>query len=160
MRILAFDVSTRHTGWCVGNGSDYVASGCFSPKGDLWQRLATMANWASRWFIGPAAHKADVIAFEEPRGDHGNMNTNIVLGYANGLVLAPWLSHGWEILPIHIAQIKRSGCHKNALLIAASIAGKPVGEDEADAIGCWLAAWTVLREREMMSDVLPSLESP
>lgn len=139
--ILALDVSTTNTGWCIGDGPDYIASGVFSPKGDLWTRIVAIGHEVKRlnFAYGPLA----VVAFEEPQGNHGNMGTNIKLGYVNGVALGALLLSldAPELLPVHIAQIKATGCHKRARPVAAAIAGKrEVGEDEADAIGCWLAA--------------------
>lgn len=158
MRILALDISTTHIGWCIGDGADYVRSGVLAPSGDLWQRLTRIADMTHNWFYdGDTAddERPTVVAFEEPRGNHANMHTNIVLGYAVGLWLSPWLAHGWEIVPVHVQQIKATGCHKGTRRnpgprrVAASIAGKDeIGPDEADAIGCWLAALSKLRERE------------
>lgn len=147
MRVLAFDVSTTNVGWCAGVDGDYLDSGCFSPPGELWDRLTAIAwEWAERTLSWTWKH--DVVAFEEPRGDHRNMHTNIVLGYANGLVLAPFLARGAEPLPVHIRQIKATGVHKHTPRVAAELVGKDtVGPDEADAIGCWLAAQKILKER-------------
>ena len=151
-RILALDVSTTAAGWCLADDDVYVASGVFKPHGGIWQRLHELAGLAHTSFYEPDSPQIEIVAFEEPRGNHGNMDTNIKLGYANGVMLAPWLAHGLEVLPVQIATIKATGCNKTrqGRMVAASIAGKAeVSGDEADAIGCWLAAWAVIREREL-----------
>jgi Holliday junction resolvasome RuvABC endonuclease subunit len=147
VKILALDVSTQNVGWCAGVDDEYVVSGCLSPSGDVWERLRQIAvDWEERALSWQ--WQFDVVAFEEPRGQHHNMDTNIKLGYANGLVLAPFLARGAEPLPVHIRQIKATGVHKHTTRVAAGLVGKDtVGPDEADAIGCWLAAQKILKER-------------
>ena len=141
MKILALDVSTQHVGWCDGIDGVIRGSSCFSPQGDLWERLIQIERWATTHACG--TRRPDMVAFEEPRGNHHNMHTNIVLGYANGVILAPFMRYGVEILPVHVMQIKATGVHKGATRVAAATVGKApdaVGPDEADAIGCWLVA--------------------
>jgi len=149
--ILALDISTTNIGWCIAEDGEYVNSGCFSPSGDLWERLVESAwVWHQRtlswqWLV-------DVVAFEEPRGQHHNMDTNIKLGYANGIVLAPFLARGARPMPVHLQKIKNTGACKGDVgqRIAADLVGKEsVGPDEADAIGCWLVAWAMVRQEQL-----------
>ena len=150
-KILALDISTRNVGWCLAEDGKYWCSGCLSLEGDVWERLQESARVWSQLTLS-WQWKVDIVAFEEPRGQHHNMDTNIKLGYANGIVLAPFLARGARPMPIHLQKIKNTGVCKGEAgqRIAADLVGKEsVGPDEADAIGCWLVAWAMVRQEQL-----------
>ena len=143
MKILALDASSTNVGYCVAVGSDFVISGVFSPKGDADARVRAISAWARTkiW-----RYEIEVVVIEEPTGDHGNRRTDRLLARVCGVIEGHAYAYGARVAWVHPQQVKATGCHKDALLVAATISGKPrVGADEADAIGVWLAGWARLR---------------
>ncbi len=153
--ILAVDPSTRLVGWCVSQGSRYVASGVLDlsrgrKKVNVWVRLGRLRKWMDesllRW-------SPDVVACEEPAGDHGNRWADRRLGNAQGIVFSETSRCGLPFIVVHPSQVQATGLSKAnrlSMMSAAALAGKEkVGEDEADAIGIGQAALVVLRERAL-----------
>jgi Holliday junction resolvasome RuvABC endonuclease subunit len=139
--ILAFDASTTNVGWCyMDMRGDVLDSGCYTPQGKRAEdRLPKIWCFVTN-LTDKLLQPLDVIAIEEPRGYHGNMNTNIVLGRVFGVVEAVAYQHNVSVIGVNPQSVKRSGVHKNALRVASQLAGHEVSGDEADAIGVALAA--------------------
>lgn len=153
--VLALDPSTANVGWCVGQGDRYIASGCFSPD---QRRCARHRIYeAVDWFVEVVRqHDPDVLAIEEPAGDHDNRYTDRLLaGLGYALEAVAHLEIGLrpeDIIRVWPATVKQTGCHKGNVgqTIAAAEAGKvSVGPDEADAIGTWRAAHGILYEEAL-----------
>jgi Holliday junction resolvasome RuvABC endonuclease subunit len=144
--IYAFDASTTKVGWCQMNlRGDVLRSGCFSPQGRrAEQRLPKIWQFAHNLLADAAQGSA--VAIEEPRGYHANMNTNIVLGRAFGVVEAAAYFYNFPVVGVNPQSVKQSGVHKNALRVASQLAGHSVLGDEADAIGVGLAALAEIKE--------------
>jgi Holliday junction resolvasome RuvABC endonuclease subunit len=140
MRLIGFDASTKNVGWCLmDDRSEVLASGCYSPKGKRAEdRMPLIWSFAVKLL---AEHPVDYVAIEEPRGNHRNMNTNIVLGRAYGQVEAAAYQFSLPVIGVHPMQVKKTGVHKKKLRLASQLAGHKAGEDEADAIG--VALWAV-----------------
>jgi hypothetical protein len=143
MKILACDQSSTHVGYCIADGGDYILSGVFSPPGSADARVKAISRWARDKV---ERYEITHVILEEPSGDHGNRKTDRLLARVYGVIEAHALAYGAQVARVFPMQVRATGCHKHALLVAATIAGKPcVGEDEADAIGVWLAGWAQIR---------------
>lgn len=151
MIIIAFDASTTHVGWCILSNGEIERSSCFIPKGKRAEdRLPQIAEFAhiliSDYFYGD---ECVAVAIEESRGNHGNRNTDFVLGRVYGVIEGIAYRCMFPVVGINPQQVKRSGVHKHALRVASQMAGHECGEDEADAIGVALAAWKKIRYVEV-----------
>jgi len=143
MKILALDPSSTNVGYCIADGGDFILSGVFSPPGSADARVKAISAWARDKIT---RYEVTHVILEEPSGDHGNKKTDRLLARVGGVIEAHALANGAQVARVFPMQVKATGCHKHALPVAATIAGKPyVGEDEADAIGVWLAGWAQLR---------------
>lgn len=138
MKILALDPSSTHVGYCLALDGDYQLSGVFTPKGNADARVKAILTWA--WDV-LRAHLPGVVVLEEPAANnaHRNAKTDRILARVGGVLEAVALLCEARVARVYPSQVKATGCSKDALFMAAAIAGKPVGEDEADAIGVWLA---------------------
>lgn len=150
MRILALDASTTSVGWCVAEDDEYIDSGVFRPGGDSWWiRLASFQYWLHGQFA-PTGFGITSLFYEIATGNKGNMHTNRLLGAAEYIVreIAEFVE--CPLTTVTASQVRASGCHKDALSVASSIAGRPVESgDEADAIGCWLAGLAKLKQESL-----------
>ncbi len=153
--ILSIDPSTRLIGWCVSQGNRHVASGALDlangrKKIDVWVRLGRLREWMDETL---ARWSPDVVACEEPTGDHGNRWTDRRLGNAQGIVFSEANRYGLPFIVVHPSQVQATGLSKAnrlSMMSAAAFAGKErVGKDEADAIGIGQAALVVLREQAL-----------
>ena len=115
----------------------------------LTARIESVGHWLSNFYLA-RDYSVDVVAYEIARGEHRNKATDRKLGaveYEVRRVSARWGIEFFEVEPRWIKQY----CHKDRLAPAAAIKGAPLharyAGDEADAIGCWLAAWGKLKVR-------------
>lgn len=149
--VLALDASTTAVGWCVGQGEGYLASGAFDPGGGSAEsRIHAIARWARDMLC---LWDPDLVAIEEPTGDHGNRRVDRLLARVGGVVegICQTAEPPVEVTYVHPMQIKQTPFHKNATVAAAHFAGKDpdeVGGDETDAIGAWHVAVGRLRAHE------------
>jgi len=148
--IMAIDAGTRHLGICVGYGGQYVTSWAGDFDGpDVSDRIAAVAEYMAQKL---RRYDPDVIAIEEPMGDHGNRYVDRVLGRVCGAIEAALAltprpevegSQGEErqLLWVNPTHVKGTGFSKDALQAVRNMVGKDdIGPDEADAIGVWLVA--------------------
>lgn len=139
--ILAFDPGSVTTGWCVGQDSQYCASGVLrlqgrrSDKRTIWERVALLSGLVRAMIED---HVPDVIGVEWPMGPGGNA-AKIKLGMILGVIGAEAGSAGVPILEVNPTEVKDTKCSKDNLVYAGAIAGRDVRKDEADAIGAYLA---------------------
>lgn len=150
--ILAIDPGTSNLGWCLAQGEDYICSGVQEFDGaNAFQRMPDLVAWCKDMF---ECHDPDIVALEEPRGDHGNMDTNIKIA---GAFWAPYilaLTGGCccEVVSFNPVTVKATDFHKHAIPMVAALIGKSVDdvtEDEADAVGIWQATVGWLRTRRL-----------
>jgi Holliday junction resolvasome RuvABC endonuclease subunit len=140
LKIVSFDPSSTNVGYCVAEDGKYCESGVFKPKGkDREARLGSIFWWVLAFL---QEHRPDVVAFEEPAGDHRNRKTDRLLANVGGLILAAaFLVETPRCVRVWPSQVKASRCSKENRVYAAAVSGKrKVGPDEADAMGVWLAA--------------------
>lgn len=147
--ILSLDASSTAVGWCLAQGRRYIASGCVRPRGSIDSRLDVIVDWM-RGMI--SEHDPDVIAIEEPTGDHGNRRTDRTLARVMGNVEGVCRAMGvHEIKLIHPMSVKATGFSKDHLLASRTLAQKQLSGDEADAIGVWQAYWTSCLSESLMN---------
>ena len=152
--ILALDASTTAVGWCVGwTDGRYDSSGVYLPPGKEWhERVSNISGWLwerIEW------EDVEYIAFEVATGNRGNMATHRKLGAVEYVIQQACSTFDMSCLRVTASQVKAIGCSKDALAVAESIVGgtldaKHAG-DQADAVGVWLAAVKLLREKEWES---------
>lgn len=147
--VLALDASTTAVGWCVGQGEEYLASGAFEPDGEsAGPRIQAIAKWAWETLC---LWDPDLVALEEPTGDHGNRRVDRLLARVGGVIegICQSAEPPVEVVYVHPMHIKQTLFHKNATVAAAHYARKDeVSGDEADAIGAWHVAVGQLRAHE------------
>lgn len=147
-KILAFDASTTNVGYCLGDSGQYLTSGVFRPprRAESHQRITEIVFWAMRLI---EERRPDVIAIEEPAGDHGNRKTDRLLAGVWWSLYTVAVLHGVrKIVRIWPSQVKATKVSKANRAYAAAVAGKHrVGPDEADAIGVWIAAESKVGQR-------------
>lgn len=145
MRILALDPSSTHVGWCFGIDQDIRTSGCFDPPDKTpLTRLRSIWAWADETI---AQVKPEILAYEEPAGNHGNRKTDRLLANVTGVILAAGFRHGiYRVSRIFPMQVKATKAYKGGpdnlgprRIAAAAVGKRMVGPDEADAIGVYLA---------------------
>ena len=120
MVILGLDASTTACGWCILDGDQYVGSGVqvWTPK-IAWEcRVIEFAEWLNRSL---EQHVIDVIGYEIASGGHKNKKTDRQLGAVEYVVRTAAIKHAARFLELSPSQVKATGCHKDALGIAASI---------------------------------------
>lgn len=143
MILLALDPSSTNVGYCIAEDERYILSGVFSPQGKPDARVWEISRWARHKI---STYEVQHVILEEPAVTHGNARVDRLLARVGGVIEAHALSYGAQVSRVHPAQVKASGCSKDALHVAAAIANKgAVGPDEADAIGVWLAGLRILR---------------
>lgn len=143
MIILALDPSSTHVGYCLAEDGDYILSGVFIPHGKADARVQAISRWA-RNFI--QKYEVRLVILEEPAGSHNNARTDRLLARVGGVLEAHAYNYGARVTRVYPAQVKATGCHKHATAVAAALTNKAhVGEDEADAVGVWLAGWQQVR---------------
>jgi hypothetical protein len=139
-KIVAFDASSTHVGYCLGDSGAYLTSGVYCPPdGEPHQRVTEIVFWALGLID---RHRPDIVAIEEPAGDHGNRKTDRLLaGVWWSLYTVAVLQGVRRIVRIWPSQVKATRASKDNPAYAAAVAGKRrVTPDEADAIGVWIAA--------------------
>ena len=145
MKILAFDPSSTHVGWCLAEGTVYSQSGVYVPKGKADARVALIQQWAKRKI---RMFSPEVVVLEEPAGKHGNLKADRLLARVGGVIEAMALDRSALVRRVWPTQVKATKCCKDNLVYARGVAGKEnVGPDEADAIGVWLAYLKVFGEK-------------
>lgn len=149
--VLALDASTTAVGWCVGQGEEYLNSGTYRPSGDCVEaRIHSIGMWVRDAL---ATYDPDLVAIEEPTGDHGNRRTDRLLARVGGMVegVCRSVKPPVETTYVHPMTVKRMPFHKGATVAAAHYVGKDpdgVDGDEADAIGVWSVVVGQLRVHE------------
>jgi len=158
MKIIGIDASTTNMGWAIYERNTITASGVFSPKGKLAARFDAMMAEAAR--LLDLYHPTN-LAVEEATGNNGNRQTDRKLSRVIGGICAVACFYDVPWMLIHPSTIKKTQAHKHSLRIAESVGNlprgalnKPGGEDQADAIGCALAAHTKL-QTEMRAELFP-----
>jgi len=150
--VLALDASSTAVGFCLAQGERYIDSGVFRPKGEPKARVALIVQWAKAMID---LHAPDVVAIEEPTGDHRNRKTDRLLARVCGAVEGACILTGIPAIYIHAMTVKQTGFNKHNLPAAARIAGKrSVKPDEADAVGVWQAAIGELQAYRIMNTSL------
>jgi hypothetical protein len=149
MRIFALDPSTTAVGWCWAVDDEYLSSGVFHPQGDTaWDRIEAIEGWLIQTCVERIPH---VLAFEVPAGDRGNRATNRKMGAVEFVIRRVAKATAAALLPVYPAQVKATGCSKDTPTAGTTLAGYTVSADEADAIGVYLWAWGMVKEREWTS---------
>lgn len=139
-RVLAFDPSSTHVGYCLGENGQYLTSGVYvPPRVPAHQRVTEIVFWAAGLLD---RSQPAVIALEEPAGDHGNRKTDRLLaGVWWSLYTVAVLQGVRRVVRVWPSQVRATKVSKQNPAYAAAVAGKPqVSGDEADAIGVWIAA--------------------
>ena len=144
--ILSLDASTTAVGWCLAQGEKYLDSGTYQPPGqNAGERIRAVANWVVNQIFD---HDPDLIAVEEPTGDHANRHTDRLLARVCGAIEGVCALMKVEVLLVHPLKVKATPFHKDATQAAASHVGKrSVTGDEADAMGAWQATLGILQAR-------------
>jgi Holliday junction resolvasome RuvABC endonuclease subunit len=150
-RTLAFDPGTRHVGWCLGVDNEYEQSGVYDTKGDdADERIRDLMFWAISMLEDL---KPDIVYIEEPAGDNGNRATDRKLArawqaIASAVYIVFPLAANVEIIRVYPSQVKSTDCSKDNPGFAEGFANKrPIGPDEADAIGTWIFGQGLLKAR-------------
>jgi Holliday junction resolvasome RuvABC endonuclease subunit len=149
--VLALDASTTAVGWCVGQGEEYLNSGTYRPSGGCVEaRLHAIGEWVRDTL---ATYDPDLVAIEEPTGDHGNRRTDRLLARVGGMVegICRSVKPPVETTYVHPMHVKQTPWHKGSTVAAAHLTGQDpdtVSGDEADAIGVWQVALGRLRAHE------------
>lgn len=144
--ILALDASSRNVGWTLAQGNRYLNSDVYRPRGDADQRVALIAGWTVQML---RLHDPDLVAIEEPTGSHRNLKTDRLLARVCGNVEGVCTAYSVPVIWVHAMKVKATGLHKDDLWLAARFIGKPsIGPDEADSIGTWQAALTLLANQQ------------
>lgn len=148
--ILALDASSTNIGWCLAQGDRYINSGVYKPRGaNADERIANIVGWVAGMLC---THDPDLVALEEPTGDHRNRRTDRILARVFGNVEGLCTAAGVAVQPIHAMKVKATGYSKDTAQHAAWLVGKQnVGPDEADAIGVWMAALNAINECQLMN---------
>jgi len=138
---LNLDASSTNVGWCLAQGRRYLNSGDYRPRGETDERVTAIAFWVQDML---QAHAPDLVAIEEPTGNHLNPRTDRLLARVGGNVEGVCLTSGVPVRWVHAMKVKATGYHKNAVWDAARLVGKSsIGPDEADAIGVWQASLVI-----------------
>lgn len=145
--IVALDATTTAVGWCLARDGEYIASGVYKPPGkDAWGRISDIWQW-TRGLIRDC--DADVVAVEEPMGQHGNPRTDRLLGAVLGAILAACAEYNVPCVRIHPMKVKATGYCKDKLWDTGKLISKQdINGDEADAVGTWQAYLVQRREEE------------
>jgi hypothetical protein len=159
--ILSLDASTTAVGWCLARDADHLRSGVYRPKGrDAYVRIGNLELWLSRWrWLVPSqlGEPLGMVFYERATGDHGNMETDRLLGAVEYVIVRTSRGHfGIEPLWVTASQVKASEIHKDTPdLVVEGITGRPLDDqnagDEKDAIGVWLAGLKKWRERAWLA---------
>lgn len=136
---LHLDASTTSIGWCEAD-EGYHDSGVYKPRGrDVWARIENAGHWLRGRLMEKPYRR---VVYELATGRHGNVSVDRKLGALEYAARLACRAHfvDVEFDTVTASQVRASGCHKRALPVATSLAGRPVTSgDEADAIGVWRA---------------------
>jgi Holliday junction resolvasome RuvABC endonuclease subunit len=159
--LIALDPSSTNVGYCVVRDGEVVTSGTFTPDnhGDNADAAADCRTmqiilWANDLF---QAYPPAVLAMETPAGNHGNRRTDRLLGRVWGALESAAIITAQQtytepprIIAVYPTQVKSTKASKDNPRYAAAVVGKrKVGPDQADAIGVWLYAESLLRIAEL-----------
>lgn len=149
MHILAFDPSTTHTGW-AGSTQGPIESGVFTPnkKAQWFVRVQQTRVWLDECL---SVIRPDIIAYEIPTGNRGNMATNRKLGACEYAVLITAWEYGIRVIGVTASQTQNSGFGKKHIATTARLIGHTPTPDEADAVATLVCAYKIL-ERDDGAD--------
>jgi len=151
---MGIDPSSSKTGWCVGDGQRYLASGVITlniaryKDRDAYGRLGILVFelWGlfSIW-------QPEVVGVEMPRPNRGNQHTNRVMGASLGVVLTVTAIFGCRLVTVEPQHVRATDYHKRAPHRVAAFIGEPVAVlkkqlDRCDAVGVWWYTAGLLRE--------------
>lgn len=86
MKILFLDLSTKSTGWCIGENGKLLQYGCITASGtNVIKRITKMTDDIEA--IIQQQNPIDKIVVEEVRTDYKNVHTYKVLNWIQGIVL-------------------------------------------------------------------------
>lgn len=85
MKILFLDLSTKSTGWCVGENSKLLDYGCITASST--NVLARIVSITEQINTIVQSQKIEKIILEEVRIDYKNVHTYKVLNWIQGIVL-------------------------------------------------------------------------
>lgn len=147
MNLLALDASTTALGWVQarveGMTFEVVGHGTFRPEGPWWQRTCWIGDYVEN-LVTSLGWQADVVAYEVPTGNRGNMVTHRRMGAAEyAVVLAAHYhtEHVWGINAGAVAAEDVSKHGQYADVLFAELAGDAAGsEDELDAMAVAMVA--------------------
>lgn len=152
MRLLSLDLSTKSSGWCVGQDGNLESHGCISASSrDVVKRIIKMRDQLSEIVKN---NKIDKIIMEEVRPEY-NSHTNKVLMWLQAVIVVA----AYEVNPkieyefigasewraaLKIKQgrgVKRQALKPQDIQYVESKYGLKVNDDEADAICIFDAYW-------------------
>ncbi len=152
MRLLSLDLSTKSSGWCVGQDGNLESHGCISASSrDVIKRIIKMRDQLSKIVKN---NKIDKIIMEEVRPEY-NSHTNKVLMWLQAVIVVAT----YEVNPkieyefigasewraaLKIKQgrgVKREALKPQDIQYVESKYGLKVNDDEADAICIFDAYW-------------------
>ncbi len=152
MKILSLDLSTKSSGWCIGENGSLEAHGCITASSrDVIKRIIKMRDQLSKLIKN---HKIDKIIMEEVRPEY-NSHTNKVLMWLQATIVIA----AYEINPKIEYQFIGASTWRAALKIKQGRGIKRellkpqdiqyvqnkyhlfVNDDEADAICIFDAYW-------------------
>ena len=152
MRLLSLDLSTKSSGWCVGQDGNLESHGCISASSrDVIKRIIKMRDQLSEIVKN---NKIDKIIMEEVRPEY-NSHTNKVLMWLQAVIVVA----AYEVNPkieyefigasewraaLKIKQgrgVKRQALKPQDIQYVESKYGLKVNDDEADAICIFDAYW-------------------
>ena len=85
MKILFLDLSTKSTGWCIGENGKLIQYGCISASStNVLKRITTITNEIDKLV---QQYKINKIVAEEVRTDYNNVHTYKVLNWIQGITL-------------------------------------------------------------------------
>lgn len=152
MRILSLDLSTKSSGWCIGQNGSLETHGCITASSrDVVKRIIKMRDQFSKLIKN---NKIDKIIMEEVRPQY-NSHTNKVLMWLQAIIVVT----AYEINPkieyqfigastwraaLKIKQgrgIKRQALKPQDIQYVQDKYNVKVNDDEADAICIFDAYW-------------------
>lgn len=152
MRLLSLDLSTKSSGWCVGQDGNLESHGCISASSrDVIKRIIKMRDQLSKLIKN---NKIDKIIMEEVRPEY-NSHTNKVLMWLQAVIVVAAYqidsnieyefvgANEWRAA-LKIKQgrgIKRQALKPQDIQYVENKYRLSVNDDEADAICIFDAYW-------------------
>lgn len=85
MKILFLDLSTKSTGWCIGENKKIIQYGCFSANStNVLKRISSITDEIEQLI---KQYNIQKIILEEVRTDYKNVQTYRVLNWIQGITL-------------------------------------------------------------------------